>query len=222
MLQAERLAGLAPFRHAPPDAALELARVARELRFDRNDVIFRAGSAPRGWYVILDGGVRVVRTRGGRQHVVHSEGAGGTLGEVPLFAGGAHPATAIATEPTTLAFFAPRDLERAMATSPAVARVLLRCLALRVRNLVERLDSRSARGVAARLTAFLLQRSDRAEHGAFTLGLTLSELAEELGTVREVVSRELLALRRRGIIQVLGRGRYRILDRDALIGLVEE
>ena len=92
--------------------------------------MFVAGSVPRGWYVVLEGQVRVVRLTGNRQHVVHTEGPGGTLGEVPLFAGGTHPATAITSEPSRLALFSRESLESAISDNPAVALLLLRRLAL--------------------------------------------------------------------------------------------
>jgi DNA-binding transcriptional regulator LsrR (DeoR family) len=41
--------------------------------------------------------------------------------------------------------------------------------------------------------------------------MTQLRLAEELGTVREVVSRELRELVRAGIVESLGGGRYRLI-----------
>ena len=46
--------------------------------------------------------------------------------------------------------------------------------------------------------------------------MTQDRLAEELGTVREVVARELRALVRRGWIASLGGGRYRLIDARSL------
>jgi DNA-binding transcriptional regulator LsrR (DeoR family) len=53
----------------------------------------------------------------------------------------------------------------------------------------------------------------------FNLGMTQAQLAEELGTVREVVVRGLAQLRRDGIIAAAGRGRYVISNRDGLTDL---
>jgi CRP-like cAMP-binding protein len=80
---------------------------------------------------------------------------------------------------------------------------------------VQRLDDRSARNVQARLAEFLLSRRT---HGStmISVGMTQQALAEELGTVREVVVRELRALLRRGWIEALGGGRYRLADPEAL------
>src|SRR4051812_9258996 len=84
------------------DAAVRfMAAGAVELRFAKQRVLYTAGSMPAGLLVILKGRVRVIRGRGGRQQLVHEEGPGGTLGEIPVFADGAYPATAVASEPVT-------------------------------------------------------------------------------------------------------------------------
>jgi CRP-like cAMP-binding protein len=209
MISVERLAKLRLFAEESRAVASALARRGIEARFAPNEVMFLAGSAPRGWYVVLEGKVRVVRGSGSRQHVVHTETAGGTLGEVPLFGGGTHPATGIAAEPTQCALFSRAALESAIGEEPAIAFLVARRLALRVRELVNRLDDRSARSVQERLIEFLLARP-RNIRAEISVGMTQQALAEELGTVREVVSREMRALVRRGWIEVKGGGRYRV------------
>lgn len=132
------------------------------------------------------------------------------MAEVPLFAGGVHPATGIASEPTTCALFTLKVIRAAMAESEDVSLMLLKRLALRVRTLVDRLDDRSAQSVRARLMEFLIERAVASPRGTFSVGMTQQRLAEELGTVREVVSRELRELKRAGIVESLGGGRYRL------------
>lgn len=210
MILVDALAALGPFAELPRDVVAALASRALDVAFDTDAVIFLAGSAPRGWYVVVHGKVRVVRGRGSRQHVIHTEIAGGTLGEVPLFAGGTHPATAIAAEPTRCALFTLPALRAAMAENEAVSLMLLHRLALRTRGLVERLDDRSSRSVQARLIEFLLDRPVAGVSRTISLGMTQQALAEELGTVREVVSRELRSLCRTGLIEAAGGGRYRL------------
>src|SRR5690242_15089665 len=100
MISRETLAKLTLFRDSAPCVVEALSKRAVEVRFAPDEVIFLAGAKPRGWFVVIEGLVRVVRASGSRQHVIHTEGPGGTLGEVPLFTGGTHPATGIAAEPT--------------------------------------------------------------------------------------------------------------------------
>jgi len=160
--------------------------------------------------------VRVTRGSRGRPHVVHEEGPGGTLGEVPLFDGGGYPATALAQEATRCVVYSPRAIRAAMAADPGVGWAIARALARRVRDLVERLDAMEARDVTARVAHALRARHRAGGGTTFTLGQTHEQLAEELWTVREVVVRSLRELRRRGVIASAGRGRYRVTDARAL------
>src|SRR5690242_1912560 len=139
-VDATELAALPLFAGASAALVQALANRGRQVAFAPNEVLFLTGSEPRGWFVVLEGEVRVVRGSRGRQHVVHTEGAGGTLAEVPLVEGGVHPATAIATTATRCALFTRGQLEAAIAEQPRIAFLIARRLATRVRLLVDRLD----------------------------------------------------------------------------------
>jgi CRP-like cAMP-binding protein len=147
---------------------------------------------------------------------VHTEGPGGTLAEVPFFEGALLPATAIATRASCCLLLDREGLRAVMRDDPAVAWIFLRRLSARVRHLVERLDRASSQTVPSRLAAFIVARAASAQSDTFTLGLTQADLAEELGTVREVTVRALARLRDSGLIEFVGRGRYAVKDRAAL------
>jgi hypothetical protein len=97
-----------------------------------------------------------------------------------------------------------------MAGDEAVAMILLRRLALRVRGLVDRLDDRSGYSVRERLAIHVAARATLAQRGVFTLGMTQQQLAEELGTVREVISRELRVILQSNSMTAIGGARYRL------------
>lgn len=203
------------FRTLAPAAGRVLAAAPRR-RFRRGETLWVMGVEARGVVIVLTGRVRVVRAPGGRQYSVHTEGPGGTLGEVPFFAGGRYPATAIATEPTTCLILDRPTLADAVAADPELAFWWLGRLAGRVRGLVERLDQQTARTVEQRLAALLLVRHDAGGGAPFRLAATQAEAAEEIGTVREVLVRTLRRLRTSGLVGTTGRGSYRVLDRARL------
>jgi CRP/FNR family transcriptional regulator len=170
---------------------------------------------------VLEGKVRIVRGSGGRQTVIHSGEVGATLGEVPFFTGSPYPATAIAAEPTRCLFLTHAAVTRAIAADPALAIFFLRRLSQRVESLVERVDQNTASSVQERLARFILERSQarvipsrsssaKTRRSTFSLGMTQTALAEELGTVREVVVRALRDLRQSGAIESVGDGKYRV------------
>jgi CRP-like cAMP-binding protein len=209
-------------RRIPAFAALslpalhELAAHGLERRYAARDTLFRAGQASPGIFVIVDGRVRVVRDGPDRRQVVHVEGPGATLAEVPLFDGGVLPVTAVAMLPTRCLVFTLGAIEAAIGRDPRLALLLLSQLSRRVRQLVQRLDRVSFQSVRARLADYLLRRSGAATTGTIAFEGPQAELAEELGTVREVLVRELRYLRRHGVIRATGRGGYRLLDAGGL------
>lgn len=217
---------LETLRNAPlvgefPESALRaLAPFASVKRYAARQTLWRAGAPLDHMAIVLHGRVRVVRESATRQHVVHTEGAGGTLGEVPLFAGGTAPATAVAEVATRCLLLPRRAIEAAIAAEPSVAWVLLARLAMRVRGLVERLDRLALDSVTARLAALMLSEFEAGSVEALPRGMTQTALAEELGTVREVVVRAVRALCERGWVERVGRGRLRVVDADALRAIV--
>ncbi len=204
-------------------ARRELATRSTLRHFTKDEVLWTAGSEPRGLFVILEGSVRVVRETAGRHSVIHTEGPNGTLGEVPLFEGNTLPATAIASEATECVCITAAALDAAIQADSGVARIFLGRLAKRVRGLVDRVERLSAHSVRRRLAAFLLERDRLATAGGgggeFSLGRSQAAVAEELGTVREVLVRSLRELRESGLIDSAGRGRWSVADRDALTSL---
>jgi CRP-like cAMP-binding protein len=198
-----------------------------ERRFATGEILWSAGDPSEGIALVLEGKVRIVRGSSGRQMVIHSGEAGATLGEVPFFTGGAYPATAIAAEPTRCLFLTHAAVTQATAADPALAIFFLRRLSQRVESLVERVDQNTVSSVQTRLARFILERSHgpvtvgrspsaKAKRNIFSLGMTQSALAEEIGTVREVVVRTLRELRQSGAIEAVGDGKYRVSNMGTL------
>lgn len=208
-------------------AAATQARIrahATMRHYSAGATLFRAGEHATGIFIVIDGQVRVASSRDGRQSVVHTEGPGGTLAEVPVFDGGVLPATAVAVTDARCLHLHRDALMAIMRDDPDVALLFLRRLSARVRHVVDRLDRVSTQPVVGRLAALLAARLEHAgDHspnptGADTvsLGMTQAAAAEELGTVREVIVRGLATLRAEGIIDAAGRGRFAVRDVEAL------
>lgn len=210
------------FADLSPATRARLSAGSTMRHFPAGTTLFCAGDAVTGMYVVLSGRVRVVRSRDGRQSVVHTEKAGGTLAEVPLFSGGGLPATAIADVDTRCLHIPKELLAQIMRHDPDVAQLFLRRLALRVREVVDRLDRQATQSVPSRLARLLLARSQGATDRPFSLGMTQAAAAEELGTVREVLVRAITSLRREGVIASAGRGQFVIRDLRTLRRRSEE
>lgn len=212
----ETLRSVPLFRDTRPEVLELIAQRGRVRAWPSGSVIWRAGEAPKGLHVLLEGRVRIVRERGGREVVLHHAEAGATLGEIPLFDGGGYPATLITESAARLLVIQRPLLEAAIRQDPGIAFALLETLGRRVREVSARLEAVTTGAVRSRLVRHLLERNAAGGGGDFTLGMTQAALARELGTVREVVARCLTALVSEGGLVRVGRARYRIRDRRRL------
>jgi CRP/FNR family transcriptional regulator len=219
------------FEGLSPEGKNALLNQSVEREFATGAVLWSAGDPSEGIALVLSGKVRIIRGSLGRQTVIHSGGPGATLGEVPFFTGAPYPATAVAAEPTRCLFLTRAAVTQAINADPAIALFFLKRLSERVQALVEKVDQNTVRTVQSRLARFVLQRSQagrasasrpRERSGiAFSLGMTQSALAEELGTVREVIVRSLRSLRHIGAIESAGAGKYRVSNLALLQQIAE-
>jgi CRP-like cAMP-binding protein len=193
-----------------------LARVCEIRRVPDGARLFSEGVEPKGIFLILDGRVRLVRSSSnGREQVLHEEGAGATLGEVPVFDGAGYVASAVAVGDVTVCFVPRPALLDVLERNPASASAVIQVLAARLRKFAALVEDLSLRAVGERLAEFLVREAEASGAGELQLPPTRDQLAAHLGTVREQVSRALSDLKREGIIMVDGR-RVRILDVERL------
>ena len=185
-------------------------------------VLFTTGEACRGLYIIESGRVRIYRISAeGREQVLHVEGPGRPVAELPLFDGGVYPASAVTIEPSRLLFLPRADFEHLYRSNPDVAQAIIRALGKRLRHLVHVTETLAFRDVAARLAMLLAGYAESAGRATpdgieIALDRTQEELALEIGAARESVSRALKQLQKRGLIVPTERDRILIPDLDRL------
>lgn len=194
----------------------ELARHSALRDYRRAQVLWTAGSESKGLHVVTRGRIRVLRSRNGRQHLIHVSEVGATMGEVPLFDGRPYPATAIAATDAQCLVLSPASVRGLANDNGVFAALFMERLSARVRTLVDRLERQTLGDVRSRLAASLLGASSESGGADFDIGMTQDEWAEDLGTVREVLARELRAMKDDGLIEQMDRRRFRLLREDAL------
>src|SRR5829696_5639839 len=113
----------------PPDLAA-VAAVAIEVEFPADRVIAREGEIGTGFFILVNGRVRVVR---GGTTVAHL-GPGEFFGELSVLDGGPRVAQVVAEVPTTCLALASWDFERVLREEPGVALAVLRVVAARLRE----------------------------------------------------------------------------------------
>lgn len=202
----------------------ELAFLAQRTvprRFSAGETVFAEGEPCAGLYVIESGHVRIFKSSaGGREHVLSIEGPGGSVAELPVFDGGNYPASAAAVDEATLLFVSKQDFHALCLAHPQVSLKVLRVIGARLRRLVGIIEELSFTTVRHRLAAFLVRLAKtsgkRTRNGIeITLPANNQELASQIGTVRELVSRNLSRFQAEGMLKIEGRSVI-VIDLKAL------
>src|SRR3954466_9848916 len=179
--------------------------------FAAGETIFSEGQPCSGLYVVESGNVRIFKTSaGGREQVLSVDGPGSSIAELPVFDGGNYPASVTAIDDATLIFVSKQDFQALCLAHPQVALKVLRVVGSRLRRLVGIIEELSFATVRHRLASFLLrlaQKDGKPSSGGVEITLPTSnqELASHIGTVRELVSRNLSRLQAEGILTIEGK-----------------
>jgi CRP/FNR family transcriptional regulator len=179
--------------------------------FSAGEIVFSEGQPCTGMYVVESGSIRIFKvSAAGREQVLSIDGPGSSVAELPVFDGGNYPASVAAMSDCTLLFISKQDFQSLCLTHPQVALKVLRVVGGRLRRLVGIIEELSFTTVRHRLVALLLRAAKsegkKAANGIeFTLPVNNQELAAQLGTVRELISRNLSRLQSEGLIAIEGR-----------------
>jgi CRP/FNR family transcriptional regulator, cyclic AMP receptor protein len=180
-------------------------------RYSAGEIIFGEGDACSGLYVVESGHVRIFKSSAnGREQVLSIDGPGSSIAELPVFDGGNYPASAAAVDDATLLFVSKQGFHALCLAHPEVALKVLRVVGARLRRLVGIIEELSFTTVRHRLASFLLRLAQKegkrtSEGVEVTLPVSNQELASQIGTVRELVSRNLSRLQAAGMLKIDGR-----------------
>jgi CRP/FNR family cyclic AMP-dependent transcriptional regulator len=201
------------------------ARTVRKL-FSAGELLFSEGEPCNGLNIIARGKVRIFKTSvSGREQVLAVNVPGESIAELPVFDGGPYPASAVAIEDTEIAFISRRDFNAYCLEHPEVALKVLSVVGARLRRLVGIIEELSFTTIRQRLIAALVKLAQSEGKPTprgieFQLPATHQELANQLGTVRELISRNLMRLQAEGLLDVDAR-QIVVKDMKSLRALLE-
>jgi CRP/FNR family transcriptional regulator len=192
----------------------EVLAASRIVRLPAGTSVFRDGDSCRSYMLVLSGSMRIQKvSESGREIVLYrvEAGQGCVLTTSCLLAGRNYPAEGV-TETEVTAVTIPLDrFEQGLAQSPGFRRFIFSTYTRRLTDLIMLIEEVAFGRIDVRLAHYLLRHAG----GDGSLTVTHQELAVELGSAREVISRQLKEFERRGWVR-LGRGRIVLLDRGAL------
>lgn len=190
----------------------DLTRMGAVKKMDPEQILGLEGEDCTSVYFVMEGRIRAIKmSLGGREQVLGEFEPGEAFYMVPALDGGPLPVTTRTATRATLLRFSRQDFVRLVERHPPMAMQILTALAHRMRRLTSLVEDLSLRSVSERLAKMLLERAE----SAHAQRMTQREMAAQLGTVREVVARNLSQFQDQGWIEV-HRGSIEIIDPQAL------
>lgn len=192
--------------------------VARAVRrqVDTDEVIVHEGEPGSGLFVTTKGLVKVFKTSvNGREQVLRYAPPGSSFNEVTVLDGGVNPTSAQAVAPSEVLIISHQLMNELAADDVLVTRAIMESMSGLYRHLMQLVEDLSFRHVSERVARVLLQSV--MPHPGVGAGvdmqrrLTQSEIAEMIGSTREVVGRALRELEESGAIR-LERGVISLVD----------
>jgi CRP-like cAMP-binding protein len=204
-----------------PDVSVErLLTVASVASFPRGALCFRATERPSRGGVVLEGLVRVyLEARGGRRLTVRYCRPGDIAGLLTGLAADRAPVTIQAVEDCRMLEVTIEALREVATADAAFAWAVARETSRRLLDTTELLGDATFGTVRNRVARLLLRTADVAMDGTMVVNLTQDAIADGIGSVREVVTRELAAMEREGLLSTQ-RGSVLIRRPDVVVSLV--
>jgi CRP/FNR family cyclic AMP-dependent transcriptional regulator len=184
----------------------EIASQGGVHHFPANAVLISEGDSSDSLYILLSGRVKVYSTNAdGKEIVITVHGAGEYVGELALD-GGLRSASVMTLEPTTCSVVGAASLRRFIDAHPDFAHHLIRKLIWRVRQATDSVKVLALLDVYGRVVRFLYDASiERDGVRVVVEPLTHQQIAERVGSSREMVSRILKDLKVGGYVETNGR-----------------
>jgi len=189
------------------DQDLEKIAAASVVRtFHKNSIVITEGDRSSSLYVILNGEVKVfVSDEEGKTNIVNRLGPGDYFGELSLIDDEPRSASVEAVTRCQISILARQHFVQYLEEHPRVAIALLRGMGRRLRNTTGHAKNLALMDVFGRIANVLLDAAEDEDGRLVTPALTQQDIADQVGSSREMVSRILKDLKAGGYITLDGK-----------------
>ncbi len=199
----EQLARVDFLKGISPQNLAALAEICVPKRARKRQILFLEGQEAHSMYLLIQGAVQLYRdTNDGREIVIRTIQPGETFAEAILFEHDTFPVSAVALEPSFLLLL-PRRQVACLLDNPRFRDNFVGMLMEKLRYLSDRIVYLTAQDVEGRFRGFLETTYGRRE--TYSLSISKKDIAAEIGTNPETLSRLFARLRREGTLEARGR-----------------
>lgn len=196
-----------------------ITRAVREISLPENSVAFRQGDNCANYLLVVEGSIKVLaRSESGREIVLYrvQRGSSCVLTTSCLLSRSHYPAEGIAETPVRALAIPAETFQQGLAESGEFRQFVFDAYGQRLAEVIALVEEISFGQINRRLARYLLQHAIESE-----LVITHQALAIELGSAREVISRQLKDFEQRGWIEQQ-RGQIRLRDPEELESLAHK
>ena len=212
-----------PFFKRVKDSQLEnLKKYCSLKKYKKGEIIFKEQTLGKNIFFAIKGRIRIFKkTRSGAIKVLSYLSEGEPFGEMVLFLNEKRTASAQALQDSEVLVVDGNVFKKFISKNVNILFYIIFTLAQRLRKADEEIKSLAYSSVLMRFVYFILDMSERfgKKEGRYTVidfpTITHKEIAQNIGTSREVVSRSINTLEKLGYIKYES-GKIKILKKDKL------
>jgi CRP/FNR family transcriptional regulator len=190
----------------------QVLKLGSPKEFDKGKILFSAEEPANAFYYVESGEIRVYKmNEAGSEIEVRRFGPGNFIGEVILFSSDVFPVSAQAAKKSQVLYFPREKILNAIRQNSSLALLFLKILAHKCIVLNQRLDALNLQNIRERLIRYLLKECPSRPPYEFELKNKKVEIAQQLGTISETLSRNLRQLQKEKLVKVQGK-RIKIIN----------
>ncbi len=210
-IKSEIFSSLPLFSALTPGQIKDVISIASIKTIKKNKVVFNEGDKYNGFYVLLNGTVKVYKlSSDGKEMILHIIKPPETFGEIPLFEGSNFPVNSQTMANSTVIFFPKKEFLNILEQNPQICLNMLAGFARRLRKLTRKVEELTAKEVVNRFAYYLIDEmkkagTDKQATPFLELDISKKDIASYIGTITETFSRVLKKLQDDEIIEVTGK-----------------
>lgn len=194
------------FHNLSEDDLIILAQHSISKHYKKNTVIVSKGDETSSLYIVLEGTLNAfIDDEQGKELVLSKIETGESFGELSLLSRSSRSASVISTSPCQLAVISKSTFMECLKKNPSIALNIIQSLINRVHNLTENVSSLALLDVYGRIVKVLNDSAIEKEGKKITKRLTHQDIANMIGSSREMVSKILKDLKHGGYINIDGK-----------------
>ena len=210
LIRIKQLEKIELFSGMSQSALAELSSLMKEVSFKKNDLVISQGDKTRSLFIIISGRMKVFATdEDGGQTIFTFLSEGSFFGELSLLDDAPRSASVVAVEISKALNLSHQNFEGFLSRHPEICHSLFKALTARIREMDETICTLTSRDIYGRLVQTLYSQATEQDDGTLmTPRLTHQDLAEMIGSSREMISR---------IFKDLKKGEYIKIEQKKII-----